>query len=198
MGPQAAFGNLRPARKTCAMLEAADISRLLTGVGMNPGPPVRRQDPPETMPQGPGSYLLLIRIARPCPLPRGRHAGQVLPPGLYAYAGSARGPGGLRARVRRHLRKEKRLHWHVDALTVAAEDVRALLFPGPDVKECDLVAALRRSGRFGPILPGLGSADCRRCPAHVLRLVEQDGMPFPAAATFLPRAPGRTGGQEQT
>ena len=39
--------------------------------------------------------------------------------GQYAYVGSAHGPGGLRARVGRHLRAEKPLHWHIDYLTAA-------------------------------------------------------------------------------
>ena len=36
--------------------------------------------------------------------------------GFYIYIGSAFGPGGLQARVSRHLRMDKRLHWHVDYL----------------------------------------------------------------------------------
>ena len=39
--------------------------------------------------------------------------------GQYAYVGSAHGPGGLRARVGRHLRTEKSLQWHIDYLTAA-------------------------------------------------------------------------------
>ena len=150
--------------------DLADISGLLADLDLGPNFVTGRRDPPETLPAAPGSYLLLIRLVQSCLLPHGRHAGKELPPGLYAYAGSARGPGGLRARVHRHLRKDKRLRWHVDALTTAAEDILALLFPGTGTGECDLVAALLASGRFVPALPGLGSSDCRRCPAHVLRL----------------------------
>ncbi len=155
----------RPVQKALA-----DISRWLAAAGLNPGPVIRRHDPPEAIPTEPGSYLLAIRLVRFCSLPHGRHAGKTLPAGLYVYAGSARGPGGLRARVHRHLRKEKRLRWHVDALTMAAEDIVALLYPGELPSECDLIEALLECGRFEPALPGLGSSDCRRCPAHALRL----------------------------
>ncbi|MEE8332606.1 MAG: DUF123 domain-containing protein, partial [Alphaproteobacteria bacterium] len=68
-------------------------------------------------PAVPGAYALLILLKR-------RFAGNIgalgrvdLPPGAYLYLGSARGPGGLRARLARHARRGKRLHWHVDRLT---------------------------------------------------------------------------------
>jgi Uri superfamily endonuclease len=40
-----------------------------------------------------------------------------LVPGRYIYAGSAYGPGGLKARVSRHMRRAKRSQWHIDQLT---------------------------------------------------------------------------------
>ena len=45
----------------------------------------------------------------------------MLAPGCYVYAGSARGPGGIRARVRRHLRPDKTPHWHIDQVTAYAK-----------------------------------------------------------------------------
>ncbi|MBA7469869.1 hypothetical protein ES707_05144 [subsurface metagenome] len=41
------------------------------------------------------------------------------PAGYYVYFGSAR--GGLSTRVGRHLKREKRFHWHIDYLTQSAE-----------------------------------------------------------------------------
>ncbi len=40
--------------------------------------------------------------------------------GHYLYAGSAMGPGGLHARLSRHLRKNKTAHWHIDELTTSS------------------------------------------------------------------------------
>jgi len=37
-------------------------------------------------------------------------------PGYYIYIGSAFGPGGVRARMLRHLRADKPKHWHIDYL----------------------------------------------------------------------------------
>ncbi len=121
-------------------------------------------------PGEPGAYILLVRLLVPAPLP-GRFAGRqppLLAPGVYAYCGSARGPGGLRARLARHLRRDKTKRWHIDWLTTVAEDIAALAIPGGD--ECALRAALAdEPGATHPV-PGFGSTDCRMCPSHLLRL----------------------------
>ncbi|MBB5731183.1 Uri superfamily endonuclease [Altererythrobacter atlanticus] len=113
-----------------------------------------------------GAYLLAIRLARPViAFPGG--ADCMLAPGWYAYAGSANGPGGIKARLARHFRAEKKPHWHVDRLTLAAERMFALAFPGG--KECAIIVALLGDTHFAVIAPGFGSSDCRQCPAHLLR-----------------------------
>ena len=126
---------------------------------------------PQILPASPGSYLLLARLAAPLPL-SGSLAGHELPRGWHVYAGSARGPGGLRARLGRHLRPEKRPRWHIDQLTMWANALFALPFPAsenaPAPAECALIARLVESGAFSPPVPGFGSSDCRACPAHLL------------------------------
>jgi Uri superfamily endonuclease len=92
--------------------------------------------------------------------------GVTLSAGRYVYAGSARGPGGLRARIARHLRRGKPRHWHVDHLTEAATSLRA--FPVAGGNECALVGKLLKSKRYRHPLPGFGSSDCRRCVSHLL------------------------------
>lgn len=134
---------------------------------------------PVRIPSGPGAYLLLIGLARPVVLDIPRFSGLTVAPGWYAYAGNANGPGGLRARVARHLRQDmrqdKRPHWHVDHLTSAAS-VAALCFPAGD--ECRLVGALMLATDFAVPVPGFGSTDCRRCKSHLVRWTkfEQSGI----------------------
>jgi Uri superfamily endonuclease len=41
----------------------------------------------------------------------------ILPAGRYLYCGSAKGPGGLKARLSRHMRRGKSVRWHIDRLT---------------------------------------------------------------------------------
>lgn len=118
----------------------------------------------------PGAYLILIQLTDSVPLPIPTLPISTLPAGHYVYAGSARGPGGLRARIGRHLRRGKRLHWHVDHLTEAAASL--LAFPVPDGDECMLVQRLIESGYYHHPTPGFGSSDCRICISHLLEAYE--------------------------
>ena len=67
-------------------------------------------------PNAPGTYALILAADFRQESSVGRVGSLVVQPGFYAYAGSARGAGGLAARIARHLRYEKSLHWHVDYL----------------------------------------------------------------------------------
>ncbi len=53
----------------------------------------------EDLPDAPGAYALTVRLAAPLGLSRRRWRGATLHPGLYVYCGSARGPGGIGARL---------------------------------------------------------------------------------------------------
>ena len=118
------------------------------------------------LPSEPGAYLLLLTLPGEVPLDITAVRGRSLPSDHYLYAGSARGPGGLRARLARHLRREKKPHWHIDRLTVTAERIRAFPFPG--AQECTLVETLLESGCYHHPLPGFGSSDCRTCASNLL------------------------------
>ncbi len=112
-------------------------------------------------PVAPGAYALWLRLEAPFAATAGKGKG-ILPAGDYLYCGSARGPGGLRARLARHMRPQKRAHWHIDRLTAVANVLGAFVVEGGD--ECALNAAL--DGLPTPIA-GFGSSDCRRCDAHL-------------------------------
>lgn len=138
------------------------------------------------LPKAPGAYALLLRLDRPATLSiKGND--RRLAPGLYVYAGSARGPGGIRARVARHLRRPKPTHWHIDRLTAVAESVGVVAWPSGD--ECSLVAGLAGLKAATDIeipAPGFGSSDCRTCPAHLMRLAdEQTGAALDRVANVI-------------
>ncbi len=118
------------------------------------------------LPDAPGTYALLLRLLRPTVVGVGRLGRFHLAAGWYVYVGSALGPGGLAARVGRHLRREKRLHWHVDYLLAVAPVVAVWYAVGRERRECAWARSL--AARPGAILPvrGFGASDCH-CPAHL-------------------------------
>lgn len=137
-----------------------------------------------SLPAAPGAYLLTVRLRRPLALDLGRSGAAALDAGTYAYCGSARGPGGIRARVARHLRSDKRAHWHVDRLTATGEVTAVAVAPG--CSECALFATLSDlPGALVPA-PGFGSSDCRTCTAHLARIDDETvAGAFGPAVTWL-------------
>lgn len=119
----------------------------------------------------PGTYALLIQLKSPHTIPVGRLGEVELQGGVYAYAGSARGPGGLAGRIRRHLqpREAKRAHWHIDALLAVGELLEVWWSEGAERRECQWAEALATAGRL--VLPGFGASDCR-CRGHLVDLVD--------------------------
>jgi Uri superfamily endonuclease len=115
-----------------------------------------------SIPGEPGYYALFIRVGKQLAIKV--KSGRVfrLKPGIYVYIGSARGPGGLRARIERHLRRNKKKHWHIDYLTTNP-DVEVLtavsLAYGEDTG-VDVESGLSRhlAGRYEGI-EGFGSTD---------------------------------------
>ncbi len=122
----------------------------------------------EPVPSGPGAYVLLIELDTPLALDIASLPRAVLPAGRYAYCGSAYGPGGLTARISRHLRADKAVRWHVDRLTAAGHIVDFRAVPGGH--ECDLLDRLLEAPGASVPIPRFGSSDCRACPAHLVAL----------------------------
>src|SRR3990172_11736037 len=72
------------------------------------------------LPSDPGTYALHLRLNRSRWVQIGRLGETRFPAGEYVYIGSAFGPGGLRARLGRHVRGDGQPHWHIDALRAIA------------------------------------------------------------------------------
>lgn len=121
----------------------------------------------DDLPVEAGAYSLTFRLDGPMILPIATLRNPVLAAGDYVYAGSAFGPGGIRARVTRHLRADKKPHWHIDHLSALASCIDVRTYPGE--RECALVADMLAEGAEFPV-PGFGSSDCRDCAAHLVLL----------------------------
>ncbi len=145
------------------------------------GPATLSRPPPAV----PGAYVLALRLARPLAVRIGGGKRATLPPGMYLYAGSARGPGGIRARAARHMRRRKRRHWHIDQLTGAASERAVLPVVGGD--ECALMGEILALPGARMPMAGFGSSDCLRCAAHLAAIPDSAGL----AATLEAIASGR-------
>lgn len=93
-----------------------------------------------------------------------------LPAGILAYVGSARGPGGLRTRIKRHFSKDKILRWHIDYLTEELEVLCALAFSESEGDEYHLSQILKDVGR--PLIRGFGCSDRKEDYTHLYFLGE--------------------------
>jgi Uri superfamily endonuclease len=121
----------------------------------------------DAIPDGKGAYGLAIRLDHAVEFTLQSRDPVRLESGWLVYAGSAKGPGGIRARLRRHLRRDKALHWHVDRLTLAAVEIVAV--PQFGDSECAIIDRLLQSPNFDIAVRGFGNTDCRMCESHLLR-----------------------------
>ncbi|MGD2145048.1 MAG: GIY-YIG nuclease family protein [Anaerolineae bacterium] len=108
-----------------------------------------------------------MRLPRRITLDVGQLGPFEFPSGWYAYAGSARGPGGLAARVCRHCRGSDTHHWHVDYLRAQAVPAAVWYACGTEKRECDWALVLCQSPGASLPAPRFGASDCQ-CPAHAV------------------------------
>ncbi|MEM1509811.1 MAG: GIY-YIG nuclease family protein [Thermofilaceae archaeon] len=120
------------------------------------------------LPVVPGVYALVIIVLNEIEL-KTRRFELRLRPGCYVYIGSARGPGGLAARISRHLKLNKKVRWHIDHLTTKSVAIHYIVFSFNISTECPLTPQLELLG-FKHCVKGFGNTDCKaRCTSHLLR-----------------------------
>ncbi len=118
------------------------------------------------MDRHPGTYALVIHVPSSCRLAVGALGEVPLHRGYHVYVGSAHGPGGLGARINRHLGRDKRIHWHVDRLTTRFDVVEVWTLADARRLEhawSDAVGAMEGAEVS---VPRFGSSDCG-CPTHL-------------------------------
>jgi Uri superfamily endonuclease len=118
-------------------------------------------------PDQPGAYVLLLRLTSSTTIQVGRLGRFQFPEGWYAYVGSGCGPGGLAARISRHLRSSKPLYWHIDYLCAQAQPVESWYATGIRERECDWAESLSRLPDAEIPVPRFGASDCR-CAGHLI------------------------------
>ena len=108
-----------------------------------------------------GSYVLLIQLPEEQTITIGSLKAIYFPRGYYAYVGSAM--GGFKSRLNRHLKSNKKPHWHIDYLLQKASITEIILSETKDRAECAIAQAL--SHQFDSV-PGFGCSDCK-CHSHL-------------------------------
>lgn len=108
-----------------------------------------------------GSYLILLEIRNPTTIQIGRLRGTDFKKGFYVYVGSAM--KGLSQRIQRHLRKQKKIHWHVDYLLNHAKIVDIFYKQSNAREECAIANTLEKTLST---IPGFGCSDCT-CKSHL-------------------------------
>ncbi len=144
--------------------------------------------PPDS---APGLYMIGLTLHSTQIIRIGRLGSFTFKSGNYLYFGSARGPGGVAARVSRHLRdtRGKRTHWHIDWLRAVAEPHLVYWSHTGTDSECEWVDILESAGNREPA--GFGASDCR-CGGHLLRL-ESNATLAQALSTMKVAIPGSSG-----
>jgi Uri superfamily endonuclease len=108
-----------------------------------------------------GSYILIIEIDQDKDIQIGSIGKITFKKGFYAYIGSAL--NGLEQRIERHVRKEKRLHWHIDFLLEHGKVVDVYYKEGLDREECVIANILHVKFKG---ITNFGCSDCK-CKSHL-------------------------------
>jgi len=108
-----------------------------------------------------GIYTLIIELDRSRTITIGKRGRISFDSGYYAYVGSAL--NGLEARIARHLKEDKLLHWHIDYFLQKAR-VEEVLWGITDKKE-ECAIACHHMQALLPV-PRVGCSDCR-CTSHL-------------------------------
>ena len=119
-----------------------------------------------------GAYVLLIQLESGKEIGVGSLGTIHFPQGFYLYIGSAM--NGIKARVNRHLRNTKKIHWHIDYLLKNAKVIQAYNKEGKKGLECSLSRKLNKNFLA---IPRFGSSDCS-CTGHLFLGEKEDLIQF--------------------
>ena len=128
--------------------------------------PVRLLQYPETIltaeNHDSGDYLFITQLSEDADIVIGSKGLMHFPKGYYVYTGSAK--KNLAARLARHSRKRKNLHWHIDYLRQEADVIAALPIRTSQDLEHELAKAVDAASQWR--IDGFGCTDCH-CPSHL-------------------------------
>ena len=107
-----------------------------------------------------GCYCLIIEVNENQHLKIGKKLELDFKNGYYVYVGSAM--NNLESRVKRHLSKTKKYHWHIDYL-LKYTDVIEIIYNLDKRVECEISQELVKYNEF---IQDFGCSDCE-CPFRI-------------------------------
>lgn len=120
------------------------------------------------IPDESGTYCLIFHLENSINVSIGKIGTFLFNSGYYVYFGSAKGSGGLQARLNRHLSMEKKKFWHIDYLRPHMIFIAAV-FSLQTNQECVWCLKLQNNTTFTVPVKGFGASDCVSfCRAHLL------------------------------
>jgi len=108
-----------------------------------------------------GTYLLVMELPNDISIMVGKQGLVHFQKGWYVYVGSAL--NGLDQRIQRHLREDKKIHWHIDYLLSYTDLVDIFYKEGTQREECRIARSFAKTF-IG--VPGFGCSDCT-CKSHL-------------------------------
>lgn len=120
--------------------------------------------PKNNIPDEKGTYILKIKLNNSKNIVYGKNKLDRFERGYYFYVGSALGnTNNLKKRIERHLRKDKKFHWHIDYLLEHGSINK--IYISENAVECEVSKELN----FLKSIKGFGSSDCN-CKSHLFYL----------------------------
>jgi Uri superfamily endonuclease len=118
-------------------------------------------------PEDRGLYVLVIKLEKGQRIKAAKLPETYFKRGLYLYVGRAK--RGLKKRVGRHLRRDKKLFWHIDYFLQRSK-VDEVWIKHDSFDECLTIEQIRELLRVS-VYPQkkFGASDCC-CPSHLLYL----------------------------
>lgn len=108
-----------------------------------------------------GTYVLLIELSEGRRIKIGGLGIIQFKDGAYAYVGSAL--KNLEKRIGRHMRENKKIHWHIDYFLEEAEIVDVIYSDRERRKECEIARNISENTLK---IDRFGSSDCK-CESHL-------------------------------
>jgi Uri superfamily endonuclease len=119
-----------------------------------------------------GTYLLLLKLDDNKKIKIGKKKTIDFTKGFYLYVGSAL--NSIEGRINRHIKKNKKNHWHIDYLLNHADIINIYFKESKDKQECFIVKKFTDSLSA---IPNFGCSDCS-CMSHLFYGAKKDILFF--------------------